>query len=109
MPKKIDEASHEDFTDDYYRAEARKAINDAVEEALAANRPPDEVRFLLRRAYPFEKPRRNRPYKIWRRAMLAKEAELGFPPKTHKGKEAKKKPEKPQVAFSSLALLRGSK
>ncbi len=106
MPKNFTLPSEgQNFTDDYYREESRKAINDAVEQA--GERPPEEVRFLIRRSYPFEKPRRGRPYKLWRKIMLAKEAELGFEPKRHKGKIPKQKPEKPQVTFSSLALLRG--
>lgn len=110
MPKNFSKPSvrtecEGNFTDDYYREEARKAINDAVEESKGCH--PDELRFRIRRAYPFSRPRSGKPYKLWRKIMLAKEAELGFAPKRHQGKEdPAPKPEPPKPAFSSLALRR---
>ena len=73
-----------DETDDYYCVESIKAIEAAIKDAK--NKPPDQLRFLIRRSYPFGPQRKGRNYKIWNRLVLEKEAELGFAPRKHKSK-----------------------
>jgi len=79
--RKLDKTNH---VDNYYEIQSRRAIEQAVEGA--AGKPPEEIRFLMRRSYPFGPLRQGRPYKIWNRLVLAKEAELGLKPKRHKQK-----------------------
>lgn len=68
-------------SDNYYTEQATKAIDVAVKES--EGKTLDEIRFAIRRAYPFGPLRKGRPYKIWRKLMLEKEAALGLEPKKH--------------------------
>ena len=72
----------------FIRDESRKYLRAAVADAQKAGLSPEQVRFRLRRAYCWELPRKGRSYKIWRREMLAIEAELGLAPKRHKNSKA---------------------
>lgn len=69
-------------TDQYYEQKSRESIDQAIAEAVGKSL--EEKRFLMRRAYPFGALRKGRPYKIWNRLVLAKEAELGLKPRKHK-------------------------
>ena len=71
--------------DNYYEIQSRRAIEQAIEGAIG--KPLEEIRFLIRRTYPFGPLRRGRPYKIWNRLVLAKEAELGLEPRRHRHRE----------------------
>ena len=70
--------------DSYYEDESRTAIEQAVQEGIQKNKNTEEIRFLIRRSYPFGPLRKDRAYKIWNRLVLAKEAELGLEPRKHK-------------------------
>lgn len=74
--------------DSYYEEQSHKAINDAVEAGKAAGKSVKEIRFLVRRSYPFGPLRKGQPYKIWNRLVLAKEAELGLEVRKHKVRPA---------------------
>ena len=65
-----------------YAEETQKAIEEAI--IAGAGKPPEDVRFLIRRSYPFGPLRKGRPYKIWNKLVLAKEAELGLEHRLHK-------------------------
>jgi hypothetical protein len=78
MKRKLNRANR---VDNYYEIQSRRAIEQAVEAAVG--KAPEEIRFLIRRTYPFGPLRRGRPYKIWNRLVLAKEAELGLEPRRH--------------------------
>lgn len=68
--------------DAYYEEQSVLSIETAL--AAAAGKTPEEIKFLIRRSYPFGALRKGRPYKIWNRLVLAKLAELGIPQKKHK-------------------------
>ena len=73
-------------SDDYYREHSLRAIEAAIAEWKDKS-TPKELRFWIRRSYPFASPRKGRCYKIWNKVLLEKEAELGYAPKKHKQKE----------------------
>ena len=76
-----------DNKDEYYRVESERAINAAIEAALAAGKSGEDLRRAIRRSYCFSLPRKGREYKTWRREMLAAEARLGLEPKKHRSKD----------------------
>lgn len=70
--------------DNYYEEKSKEAIAKAIEET--EGKTLDLVRFAVHRSYPFGALRTGRPYKIWRRLVLAWEAETGLAPRKHKKK-----------------------
>ncbi len=69
-------------TDAYYKEKSTQAIETAVSESIGKS--PEEMRSTIRRSYPFGPLRKGRPYKIWNKLVLEKEAELGLEPRKHK-------------------------
>lgn len=67
--------------DSYYEDAARVAIQTVLEET--EGKEPDEIRFLLRRAYPFGPLRKGQQYKVWNRMIHEEEAKLGLQKRTH--------------------------
>lgn len=71
----------------FIRDMSRRAIETAANEAIASGKTLLEIRYAMRRAYPWSLPRGGtREYKIWRRELLLQEAALGLDPKTHKNR-----------------------
>ena len=72
--------------DTYYEDASILAIENALEEAKGL--PLEDVRFIIRRSYPFELPRSGRPYKIWSKHILEVEARLGIEQRSHGNSES---------------------
>jgi hypothetical protein len=68
--------------DTYYEEQAISAIQNVID--TSEGKSLAEIRFLMRRSYPFGSLRRGRPYKIWNKLVVAKEIELGLEPRKHK-------------------------
>ncbi len=72
--------------DTYYEDASILAIENALEEAEGLLL--EDVRFMIRRAYPFSLPRSGRPYKIWSKHILEVEARLGIEQRAHGNSES---------------------
>lgn len=72
----------DDSKDLYYKEQSEKAIAEALERCT--DQSPEGLRRAIRRSYPFGPLRSGRPYKIFRKLMLAAEASLGLEPKRHR-------------------------
>lgn len=68
--------------DTYYQEQSAKAIESAVE--ASKGKTLEEVRFAIRRSYPFGPLRKGRPYKVWSRLVHEMETKLGMEPRRHK-------------------------
>lgn len=68
--------------DRYYEDQARKAIQVALLESHGKS--PEEIRFAIRRSYPFEALRRGKQYKVWNRLCHETENQMGLEPRKHK-------------------------
>jgi hypothetical protein len=96
-----------DKPDTYYRDASIEAFQATIEEAREKGKTLDEMRFLLRRSYPFGAHRKGRVYKIWLKELHKAEESVGLAPKKHKSKsEESEKVEKPKAKRKSKRAAR---